>query len=626
MTVEAFQALSPTLPEEAGVYRFVAADRTVLYVGKAKNLRKRLAAYFTKTDLPAKTMVMVRRASAIEYTVVASEQDALLLENELIKRYQPRYNVNLRDDKTYPWIAILNEPFPRVLLTRRPDRKRMTLYGPYTSVHTVREILDFIKKMYPLRTCNLALTDKNIAAGKFRVCLEYHIGNCKGPCEARQSAADYQESIRQIRKILNGDIGEVQEALRQRMQRLAAELRFEEAEQTRRQLQHLENYQSRSLVVHPAITDVDVFAYFQNDTQVYVHGMHLVKGVAVQSHTLQANRRMEEPKEEIFSYLIHEWRQQLNSQAAEIIVPFPVSFSEPVTVTVPQRGDKKKLLELATRNLHYYILARQRAAGRRKHMTASPVLLQLQQDFRLPELPVHIECFDNSNFQGHEPVAALVVFRNGRPSKKEYRHFNIRTVSGPDDFSSMAEIVYRRYRRLLDEQQPLPQLVIVDGGKGQLSAALSSLNKLQLTGRLQVCAIAKRLEEIYFPGDPLPLHLDKKSSSLRLIQHIRNEAHRFALSHHRRRRHHHLLRSELNDIAGIGPKSVQKLLRHFRSVAAIKQASAEAVAAVVGAHKARLILNHFHGPQSDGQSARDIATAATTATPSALDGINDAQT
>ncbi|MDW8393839.1 MAG: excinuclease ABC subunit UvrC [Chitinophagales bacterium] len=594
MTPEVFHLLAPSLPEEAGVYRFIAADQSVLYVGKAKNLRKRLASYFTKTDLPARTHVMVRRAATLEYTVVASEQDALLLENELIKRYQPRYNVNLRDDKTYPWIAILNEPFPRVILTRRPDRRRMTLFGPYTSVHIVREILEFIKKMFPLRTCNLALTAQNIASGRFRVCLEYHLGNCKGPCAGLQSEADYQESIRQIRNMLRGNLGEVRQALQERMKQLADAYRFEEAEQVKRQLQHLEHYQSRSLVVHPSITDVDVFAYFQSEHQAYLHGMHLAQGVVVQTRTLQAARRLEEPKEDICSYLIHEWRSQLGSQATEIIVPFPISFAGSATVTVPQRGDKKKLLDLAVRNLHYYVLARQRAAERRPRHRANYILLQLQQDFRLSELPVHIECFDNSNFQGTDPVAALVVFRNGKPSKKDYRHFHIRSVTGPDDFSSMAEIVYRRYRRLLEENQPLPQLVIIDGGKGQLSAALGSLEKLGLTGRMQVCAIAKRLEEIYFPHDPLPLYLDKKSPSLRLVQQIRNEAHRFAISHHRQRRSRTLLRTELTDIVGIGPKTAEALLRHFRSVAAIRQADEKELARIAGAHKARLIYAHFH--------------------------------
>ncbi|MCS6990273.1 MAG: excinuclease ABC subunit UvrC [Chitinophagales bacterium] len=608
MTPEVFQMLAPTLPEEAGVYRFVAADQTVLYVGKAKNLRKRLASYFTKSDLPPRTQVMVRRAASIEYTVVTSEQDALLLENELIKRYQPRYNVNLRDDKTYPWIAILNEPFPRVILTRRPDRRRMSLFGPYTSVHTVREILDFIRKMYPLRTCSLALTEKNIASGRFRVCLEYHIGNCKGPCEGRQSAEDYQENIRQIRKILRGDIGEVQQALHQRMMRLAAEYRFEEAEQVKRQLQHLEHYQSHSLVVHPSINDVDVFAYFQNQQHVFLHGMHLINGVAVQSHTLQASRRMEEPPEEVMAFLIHEWRRKLNSQAKEIIVPFAISFAEEVTVTVPQRGDKKKLLDLATRNLHYYVLARQRPSNRTTSASTSTVLLQLQQDFGLSELPTHIECFDNSNFQGSEPVAALVVFRNAKPSKKDYRHYNIRTVRGPDDFASMAEIVYRRYRRLLEEHQPLPQLIIIDGGKGQLSAALSSLQKLNLNTRIKVCAIAKRLEEIYFPEDPLPLYLDKKSPSLRLIQQIRNEAHRFALSHHRNRRSRAVVKTELTDIAGIGPKTAEALLRHFRSVAAIRQADENTLAQIVGSHRAKRVYAYFHPEPSNSSNAEEHST------------------
>lgn len=593
MTFEEFKLIFSSLPDEAGVYRFMDEGALMLYVGKAKNLKKRLASYFNKNDQSYRTQVMVRNAHRIEFTVVQSEQDAWLLENQLIKRFQPKYNVNLKDDKTYPWICIKNEPFPRIFLTRKPEKDGSEYFGPYTSVKRVREILDFIKKMYPLRTCNLNLTDKNIAAHKFKVCLEFHLGNCKGPCEAKQTKEDYDYNIAQIRHILKGHVNEVLQLMKQQMNQLASSYKFEEAAWMKKKSEYLEEYQSKSLVVHPTISNVDVFSFKEDGLHAYVNYMRIVNGIAIQTKTVEIVKKIEEEKNELLLFVINELRLELQSESSEIIVPFPVEFpDERITVTVPQRGDKKKLLELSEKNLYYYLLAKEEASGKRTSKEER-ILIQLQKDFHLTELPVHIECFDNSNFHGDYPVASLVVFKNGKPSKKDYRHFNIKTVEGPDDFASMEEIVFRRYRRLLDEEESLPRLIIIDGGKGQLSAAMSSLEKLGLIGKVAVAGIAKKLEEIYFPNDPLPLYIDKKSPSLRLIQHIRDEAHRFAISFHRRKRDKATLHTELIDIKGISNKSAEKLLNHFRSIEKIRNASEEELCFVVGRAKARLVVAYF---------------------------------
>ncbi len=597
MTAEEFLNIRHTIPEEAGVYQFIGPAGKPIYVGKAVNLRKRLQSYFSHTDHPLKVQLMLRQAKSIDFTVVSTENDALLLENQLIKRFQPRYNIQLRDDKTYPWIAILKEPFPRVLVTRRPDPRHMILFGPYTSAHAVRDLLEMIRTLYPLRTCAYALTEKNIAAGKFRLCLEYHIGRCKGPCVGLQSAEHYDEQIRQIRRILLGHFSEVIEVLQKQMLDLAAQHRFEEAEAIKKKLQFLQNYQSRSVVVHPSISHVDVFAFLQTPKHAYLNCLRILNGVIVQSKLFKAVRKMEEPQEEVLALLIQQAREALQSTSPEIIVPFPISFSEHITVTVPQRGDKKKLLELAQKNLYYQLHAIENKQPDRWSDRNHPALVRLQQDFRLKDLPTHIECFDVSNFQGAQSVAALVVFKNGLPAPKEYRHFRIRTVPGPNDFASVEEIVYRRYRRQLDEQQPLPQLIVIDGGKGQLSAACHALEKLSLAGQIPVIGIAKRLEEIYFVHDPIPLHLDKKSPALRLLQHLRNEAHRFAITHHRSLRQKQTIRSELTTIKGIGKQTALKLLRHFRSVAALRAANFDDLAAIVGKHKATLVAAHFHQAQ-----------------------------
>ena len=593
MTFEEFKLIFSSLPNEAGVYRFIDESDALLYVGKAKSVKKRLASYFNKNDQSYRTQVMVRNAHRIEFTVVQSEQDALLLENQLIKRFQPKYNVNLKDDKTYPWICIKNEPFPRIFLTRKPEKDGSEYFGPYTSVKRVREILDFIKKMYPLRTCSLNLTDKNIAAHKFKICLEFHLGNCKGPCEAKQTREDYDHNISQIRHILKGNVGEVIQLMKHQMNELASSYKFEEAAWLKKKLAYLEEYQSKSLVVHPTITNVDVFSFRDDEKNAYVNCMRIMNGIAVQTKTVEIVKKIEEEKNELLVFVINELRQELQSESSEIIVPFGIEFpDEKITVTVPQRGDKKKLLELSEKNLYYYLLAKEEASGKRTSKEER-ILIQLQKDFHLTELPVHIECFDNSNFQGDYPVASMVVFKNAKPSKKDYRHFNIRTVEGPDDFASMEEIVFRRYRRLLEEESPLPQLIIIDGGKGQLSAAMNSLEKLGLIGKVAVAGIAKKLEEIYFPHDSLPLFIDKKSQSLRLIQHIRDEAHRFAITFHRQKRNKATLHTELIDIKGISKKTAEKLLNHFRSVEKIRNASEEELNAIVGKSKAKAILRYY---------------------------------
>ncbi len=601
MTTEDFKKLFPHLPDDPGVYRFIDENNVMIYVGKAKNLKKRVTSYFVKNHAQYKTSVMLRHAKRIEFTIVESEQDALLLENTLIKNYQPRYNINLKDDKTYPFICIKNENFPRVFLTRNIERDGSEYFGPYTSVARVSSILDFIRKMYPLRTCNLQLNEKNIAARKFKICLEYHIGNCKGPCEARQTKESYEHSIAQIRHILKGNLGEVIQSLKRDMQLHADNYQFEEAALLKKQLLSLQDYQSKSLVVHPTITHVDVFSFKEDEKNAYVNCMRIVNGSVIQTRTLEINKKIEEDKEEILVFVIHELRNQMQSNSKEIIVPFHLDFPEQdVTVTVPSRGDKKKLLELSEKNLSYYLLVKMKESFENKRETpAQRILLQLQKDFRLTELPVHIECFDNSNFQGAFPVASMVVFRNGKPAKKDYRHFNIKTVEGPNDFASMEEIVFRRYKRLLDEKQSLPQLIMVDGGKGQLSAAMNSLEKLGLIGSVAVAGIAKRLEEIYFPGDPLPLYVDKKSPSLRLIQQLRDEAHRFAITFHRRKRDNATLKSALLDIKGISVKSAEKLLKQFHSVEKIRTASVQELDAVIGKAKSKILQAHFNEKQAD---------------------------
>lgn len=580
-----------SLPHEPGVYQYFDKEGTILYVGKAKNLKKRVSSYFQKEHEYGKLNLLVSKIARINYIVVKTEWDALLLENSLIKKYQPRYNVMLKDDKTYPWICIKKEPFPRIFPTRKVIRDGSEYFGPYASVTLMKTVLEFVKKLYPLRTCNLKLTEENIKKGKFKKCLEYHLGNCKAPCEALQTKEDYDYSITQIRQIIKGNINSVIRYLKNEMDEQAGKWEFEKAQLLKEKLEQLEKYQSRSAVVNPGISNVDVFTILSDEKSGYVNYLKIVNGAIIQSHTIELSKKLNETENELLLMGIADLRQRFDSDSDEILLSQPIDSEIPgATVIVPQIGDKKRLLELSENNLKYYIREKQMLAS-----LASPKkrdeekLEQMQKDLHLTELPHRIECFDNSNIQGAYPVAAMTVFVDGKPSKKDYRHFNIRSVQGPDDFASMEEVIYRRYKRLLDEKQPLPQLIVIDGGKGQLSSALNSLEKLGLAGRIGIIGIAKKLEEIYFPGDSIPLYLDKRSITLRIIQQIRDEAHRFGITHHRKRRSKGTIQTSLTGIEGIGEKTAEKLLKTFGSVARIKKAQLEEIAEVIGTDKASLL-------------------------------------
>lgn len=569
----------------------------MIYVGKAKNLKKRVSSYFNKdTSLGGKVRVMVSKISDLKWIVVKTEYDALLLENNLIKEYKPRYNVMLKDDKTYPWIVIKNEPFPRVHPTRNVVQDGSEYFGPYASAKTMHTLLDLIRQLYPRRTCSLNLTEKNIKAGKFKVCLEYHIGNCLAPCVGKQTVADYMLSIKHIREIIKGNISEVRTQLNTKMKEYAADFQFEKAQLIKSKIEILEKYQSKSTIVNPDIDNVDVYTLAQDEQAAYVNFLKVVNGAIVQSHTIEIKKKLDETPEELMSVAIGDLYIRFASGAKEIIVPFKPGFEIPgVTFTIPQRGDKKQLLELSERNAKYYMIdkLRQKELVDPERRT-SRILETIKKDLRLKSLPLHMECFDNSNTQGTYPVAAMVVFRNAKPEKKDYRHFNIKTVEGPNDFASMEEVIYRRYHRMLEEEKELPQLVIIDGGKGQLSSAMASIEKLGLDNRIQLIGIAKRLEELYFPGDPMPLHLDKKSETLRVIQQMRDEAHRFGITHHRKRREKGTIKTVLNEIEGIGPATAELLLRGLKSVKKIKESSLEELTGVVGKSRALLVYNHFH--------------------------------
>ena len=588
-----YQAILGTLPPLPGVYKFKDREGKLIYVGKAKNLRKRVSSYFNRTQVTGKTEVMVRTAQSLEFTIVENEHDALLLENNLIKAEQPRYNVMLKDGKTYPFICIKNENFPRIFFTRRLIKDGSEYFGPYTSMSRAADLLETIKTLFPLRTCSLNLSLKNIAEKKFKLCMEYQIGNCKGPCEALQSLDEYNLTVSQIRNLLKGNLKPVSEYLTSVMNQLSAGYEFEKANLYKQKIDVLRNYQSVSTVVSTSLTNLDVFAYVEDAQTAFVNFMKVVNGSVIQTKTIELHKKIEEEKTDLLALAVNELRTQFNSTAMEIIVPFRIPApSDKIKITIPKIGDKKKLLDLAGKNVAYYKLnLALNTTG--KQTPAERLLKTLQEDFRLTEIPLHIECFDNSNFQGSYPVASLVVFKNAKPSKKDYRHFNIKTVEGPDDFASMEEIVFRRYKRLMDENQSLPQLVIIDGGKGQLSAAMSSIEKLGLKGKMAVAGIAKRLEEIYFPDDSLPLYFNKKSESLKLIQQIRNEAHRFAITFHRLKRDKGTLKTGLDDIAGIGKSTSEKLLTHFRSVEKLKHASEEEIISIIGKSRAEKVLAHF---------------------------------
>ncbi|MBO5268887.1 MAG: excinuclease ABC subunit C [Muribaculaceae bacterium] len=591
---EALREKISFLPETPGVYTYYDAAGTVIYVGKAKNLKRRVSSYFNRTHDVLRTNLLVRNIADMSYIVVPTEQDALNLENSMIKEYKPRYNVLLKDDKSYPWIAVTNEMYPRVYLTRQHIRDGSRYYGPYTNVGIARTMLDLIRELYPLRTCRLPITPEFLAKDQGRLCLQYHIRRCKGCCKGLQSAEDYRRDIDHIKQILRGDTAELMNHLREEMTQLASELRFEEAQALKEQYRLLENYCSKSVIVSQKIGDVDVFGIDEalGDADFYINYMHVRNGAVVRSVTLRYKRSLDESPGQLLAYAMAEIKEALGVVYDEVIVAETPEVEMPdVTFTVPRRGDKAKLLDVSQRN------ARQNRVEDLKHMAKhnpeqrlEKTLQRLKADFRLTELPRHIECFDNSNIQGTNPVASCVVFKDAKPSKRDYRHFNIKTVEGPDDFASMREVLTRRYTRLMEEGEELPQLIVVDGGKGQLSAAVEALDSIGLRGRIAVVGIAKRLEEIYFPGDSVPLYIDKNSESLRIVQHLRDEAHRFGITHHRNRRSKSALVSELDGIPGIGEKTRTALLQHFKSVKRIREATLDQLSALIGPARARIVF------------------------------------
>jgi excinuclease ABC subunit C len=605
MTSEQFSQLAATIPTGPGIYKYFDEKDELVYVGKAKNLRKRVSSYFTKTFTTYKTHELVQRIRRIEFTIVGSEQDAFLLENSLIKQFQPKFNINLKDDKSYPYIVIKNEPFPRVFLTRRKISDGSEYLGPYTSVGRVRELLDLVKANIQLRTCQLNLAEAQIRKGKYKVCLEFHLGNCKGPCEGRQSSEDYQEGLLQLKNILKGNLGPLIQQFRKEMRDAADKMDFEKAEQIRKKILHLENYESRSVIVSRHLSNADVFSIARDGDLAYINYLMVETGTIVQAHTTQVETHLDETDDEVLAFAAAQLRETFNSLAGELILPFPIDFPEEgVTQTIPKGGDKKKLLDLSQKNVEYF-----REELRRKKMlqlegkTADErrkVLEQLMEDLQLAELPVHIECFDNSNFQGSYPVSAMVCFRDGVESKKDYRHFNVKTVQGINDFATMKEVVHRRYKRLLEEQQSLPQLVIIDGGKGQLGAAMESITELGIVGMMTVVGLAKNEEELFFPGDTESVKLPYNSDSLHLIRRIRDEVHRFGITFHRQKRSSGTFINELEKIEGVGRQTADLLLKKFRSVGRIRELTEEELAATVGPAKAKHIYDYFNAKGTSG--------------------------
>lgn len=584
-----------SLPDGTGVYQYLDENGKVIYVGKAKNLRKRVMSYFTKTQT-GKLRVLVRRIADIKFIVVDTETDALLLENNLIKKYQPRYNILLKDDKSFPWICISNEPFPRIFPTRNLIQNGSEYFGPYASVRMMNTLLELIRQIYQVRSCKLKLTEKNISQNKFKICLEYHIGNCKGPCEGLQTEDEYLQMIKEIRELIKGNIQMVIKQLNKLMMEYAAEMAFEKAQAVKEKIELLEKYRSKSTIVNPKIDDVDVFTIIDGTDVAYVNYLKVVQGAIVQSHSIEMRKKLDETAGELLILAITDLRQRLASNSTELILPFDPGFTlKEVKYTIPKRGDKHQLLKLSERNAMQFkmeIEKKRTLVDPERHQKR--MLEQVKQDLRLPATPEIIECFDNSNFQGDYPVAAMVQFKNAKPNKSEYRHYNIKTVTGPDDYASMAEIIQRRYSRLIKEEKPLPQLIVIDGGKGQLNAAVKSIDALGLRGKIGIIGIAKRLEEIYFPGDSLPLYIDKRSETLKLIQHLRDEAHRFGITHHRKKFEKGLIKSVLTDIEGVGYNTAQKLLWKFKSVKRISEASEKALAEAVGKAKAKIVYHHFH--------------------------------
>ena len=584
-----------TLPHQPGVYQYFDADDRLIYVGKAKDIKKRVSSYFTKHHDYGKTRVLVKNIASVKHIVVETENDALLLENNLIKKYKPKYNVLLKDDKSYPWICIKKERFPRVFPTRRIIKDGSEYFGPYTSMKTVKTLLGLIKGLYQLRTCNYDLSEAKIEAGKYKVCLEYHLGNCKGACEGYETEEEYQANIIAIREILKGNFKDSLQQFKIQMRQHAEAMQFEDAQKIKEKLEVLENYQAKSTIVNPKISNVDVFSIISDETYAYVNFLQLSYGSIIRSHTLELKKKLEETDLQLLELAITEIRQRFNSNSKEIYVPFKVNLGDEIKITIPKLGDKKSILDLSIRNAKYFRmdkLKQIKIIDPDRH--ANRIMAQMKADLRLSEEPRHIECFDNSNIQGTNPVAACVVFKNGKPSKKDYRNFNIKTVEGPDDFASMEEVVYRRYKRLLEEDQPLPQLIIIDGGKGQLSSALKSLDVLGLRQKIAIIGIAKRLEELFYPDDPIPLYLDKKSETLKIIQQLRNEAHRFGIEHHRNRRSKGALTTELENIPGVGEQTIIDLMKEFKTVKRIANAKLDELEAVVGVSRANKVYNHYH--------------------------------
>ena len=594
MTNPSLQLQIQTLPDSPGVYQYYDKEDKILYVGKAKNLKKRVASYFNKIHDTAKTNVLVKKIVTIKHIVVFSESDALLLENNLIKTQQPRYNINLKDDKTYPWICIKKEPFSRIFPTRNKIKDGSEYFGPFASFKTISTILELIRELYPLRTCNYDLTEKNIENHKFKVCLEYHIGNCKGPCEGFESLENYQKQVNAIREILKGNFKESMKDFKKLMTDLAQNMHFEAAQIIKNKIEVLQNYQSRSMVANPKLTNIDVFSIVSDESAAYVNFLQISHGSVIRSYTLEIKKKLEETDQELLELAIIELRERFQLMTREIVVPFEVEVGENIKVTVPQLGDKKQILDLSVRNAKYFRidqLKQLQIVDPDRH--TNRIMAQMQKDLRLSVEPRHIECFDNSNIQGTNPVAACVVFKDGKPSKKDYRHFNIKTVEGPNDFASMEEVVYRRYKRLLDENQPLPNLIIIDGGKGQLSSALKIMDELDLRGKIAIIGIAKRLEELFYPGDSIPLYLDKKSETLKVIQMLRNEAHRFGITFHRDKRSKAALNSSVESIPGIGEKTMLTLIKHFKSVKRLKLATEKEISEVIGVSRAKKISDFY---------------------------------
>ena len=597
MTSAEFQHIAPTIPAQPGIYKYFDSEGRLLYVGKSKHLRKRVSSYFSKTFTSYKTHELVNRITRIEFAIVNSEQDAFLLENSLIKEFQPRFNINLKDDKTYPYIVIKNEPFPRVFLTRNVINDGSEYLGPFTSVKKVRELIEFTRQTIPLRTCTLNLTENNIKKGKFRVCLEYHLGNCLGPCEAHQSEEDYRQHLQQLKNLLKGNLSPVLKHFRDEMKKLSLDMSFEKAALIKKKIDFLENFQARSTVTNVKAGDADVFSILKEKEIAYVNFLMVRNGTIIQTQTIRVEAQLEESMEEILAFSVARLRDTFKSDAEEVVVPFHIDFpQEGVTVSVPKGGDRKKLLDLSEKNAAHFIeeiRSKERLKLNIKSKEQHDVLVHLQQDLQLSDLPVHIECFDNSNFQGKYPVSSIVVFKDAKPSKKDYRHFNVKTVEGPNDFATMEEAVHRRYRRMLEEGETLPQLIVIDGGKGQLSSAMKSLKLLGIETQVTIIGIAKRLEEIYYPNDPYPLYLDKKSESLKIIQQLRDEAHRFGITFHRLKRNKATLATELESIPGVGRTSADKLLRRFKSVKNIKTASETQLLEVLNIKQTQAVLNYF---------------------------------